>query len=130
MALCKNFSFIYLGLNAIGRSTYLFKNFFKVKSDNHNIETDVVIGSRFYQVGGTESIWVVERLFKPTVSDVQHAVLVREGRQPTTKMVSISALFDSNIFCLERRNVKSLGVEADIEKINKARRRSDTKVSS
>lgn len=108
-----------------GGTAALFNFFFKGSRDNNYQEGDVKVGDRFYQVGGTESRWIVERLIKPLVSEVPHAVVVREGNQQSSKMVSFSALFDPAIFRPERRDEK----EESIEKQNKARRRTDTKVS-
>ena len=108
-----------------GGTAALFNFFFKGSRDNNYQEGDVKVGDRFYQVGGTESKWIVERLIKPLVSDVPHAVVVREGYEQNSKMVSFSALFDPTIFRPERRDEK----EESVEKQNKARRRTDTKVS-
>lgn len=103
----------------------MFEFLFKSKNENNYDESDVVVGSRYFQVGGTERKWIIQRVFKPAVSDVPHAVMVREGSEHTNKMVSISALMDPSIFRPERRDDHKSGVERE----NKARRRSDTKVS-
>lgn len=103
----------------------LFNFFNKKNNEDEFDEADVKVGARYFQVGGNESKWVIERIVKPIVSDVVHVVVVREGRHPSSKMVSISALLDTDIFRPERRDENDKTVERE----NKARRRSDTKVS-
>lgn len=85
--------------------------------------TSVEVGDRFFQTGGSTR-WIVEKIFNPIVSDVPHAIIVRDG-EDNSKVISLSALLDEDIFRRERRGEKA----EDVEKINKLRRRTDTKVS-
>ncbi len=50
-------------------------------NDNNAPQTPdgLQIGDRFYKVGRWESIWIVQRLFKPDGNSSLHAKIVRDG---------------------------------------------------
>lgn len=101
----------------------MFKNLFKGGAPNEEDMKSVKIGDRFFQVGGASG-WVVEKIFNPIVSDVPHAVIVRD-EENDSKIISLSALLDTDIFRYERRNDE----EKEVEKVNKLRRKTDDKIT-
>ena len=63
----------------------------------------VQVGDRFYKVGRWESIWVVQRLFKPDGNSTLHAKIVREGNPGDVTIISTEVLLDDSVYKPDRR---------------------------
>lgn len=102
-----------------------FQRLFHGQTETNSNDIEVAVGDRFFQVSGSQSRWVIERLSSPNLSKMRHVVIRREGSQPLSKTISLDALFDPNHFKIDRRDPDN----ANAEKPVRLRRRTDKRTS-
>ncbi len=79
----------------------------------------VQVGDRFFKVGRWESVWVVQKLFKPEGNPALHAKIVRDGHPGDVTIISTTVLLDDTNYKPDRR------VREERDKRAPARRKSD-----
>ena len=87
-------------------SRSILSSLFGIRS-NDNAASDasdgIQVGDRFYKVGRWESIWVVQRLFKPDGNNALHAKIVRDGHAGDVTIISTEVLMDDTAYRPDRR---------------------------
>jgi hypothetical protein len=63
----------------------------------------VKVGDRYFQIGISNTVWQIERFCTPSVSDVPHVMLTRQGHIPDSKIISVEALLNGEEFAIEQR---------------------------
>lgn len=103
-------------------SRSILSSLFGIRSNDNAVQGShdgVEIGDRFYKVGRWESVWVVQRLFKPDGNPTLHAKIVRDGHPGDVTIISTETLLDDAVYKPDRRT------REEYDKRAPARRRND-----
>lgn len=89
------------------RGASLTRLFNRVQS-NHRQSGSIEQGDRFFRVGESRHVWIVDRVFVPVGHQLPHVVLCRNGEKLERRLLAEQIVLDRGRFARDRRQANGV----------------------